>query len=248
MLSPWHALCVRSEHCCPAAQVPAHQRPRAAAHHPPRPLRRVGQRFRRVRARLWPGHPLGENLSNVLLRLSQQLTQATCCHCTGVQLQAFVACLMPAAWTHAGWGRQSNVLLTCVLQLRHMGSSSGAHLGGRSSSAHGCGFLCQQVLDFTDHVWAEYWSASQARWVHLDPCEDALDQPLLYEVRAASPGAHGDFPAELHAFEQLPPACRDARRRGSGLAPCPSRGMLDGKHAVSCASSNAAQRCPGRAR
>ena len=46
-----------------------------------------------------------------------------------------------------------------------------------------------KVLDFTDHVWAEYWSKSKARWVHLDPCEDAFDQPLLYEVRTASPGA-----------------------------------------------------------
>ena len=36
--------------------------------------------------------------------------------------------------------------------------------------------------DCNDHVWAEYWSAAQQRWVHLDPCEGAFDKPLLYEV------------------------------------------------------------------
>ena len=38
------------------------------------------------------------------------------------------------------------------------------------------------ILDVTDHVWCEYWSVKLGRWVHLDPCEAAFDQPLLYSI------------------------------------------------------------------
>lgn len=42
-------------------------------------------------------------------------------------------------------------------------------------------FDARYVLDWTDHVWCEVYSGSQERWLHSDPCEDAMDKPLIYE-------------------------------------------------------------------
>lgn len=36
-------------------------------------------------------------------------------------------------------------------------------------------------MDFTDHVWVEIFIPSLNRFVHADPCERALDTPLMYE-------------------------------------------------------------------
>ncbi|KAL6777099.1 hypothetical protein ACKKBF_B20210 [Auxenochlorella protothecoides x Auxenochlorella symbiontica] len=49
------------------------------------------------------------------------------------------------------------------------------------------GLRARQALDWTDHVWAEVFLPLRAgeapgRWVHADPCEAAMDTPLLYEA------------------------------------------------------------------
>mmetsp|Transcript_100661 Transcript_100661/g.323184 ORF Transcript_100661/g.323184 Transcript_100661/m.323184 type:complete len:560 (-) Transcript_100661:45-1724(-) len=47
------------------------------------------------------------------------------------------------------------------------------------------GFEARYVLDFTDHVWVEVKlqnaSGGNTTWVHADPSEGVLDQPLIYE-------------------------------------------------------------------
>lgn len=41
------------------------------------------------------------------------------------------------------------------------------------------GHTCRWIVDWADHVWAEVLLGD--KWIHLDPCEAAVDKPLLYE-------------------------------------------------------------------
>ncbi|WVW80091.1 hypothetical protein I302_102064 [Kwoniella bestiolae CBS 10118] len=42
------------------------------------------------------------------------------------------------------------------------------------------GVECRYVWNSEDHVWCEYWSPTLQHWVHVDPCEAAINKPLLY--------------------------------------------------------------------
>lgn len=48
------------------------------------------------------------------------------------------------------------------------------------------GHHARWVIDWSDHVWVEFWLGqtnenNSGRWIHLDPCEAACDQPFLYQ-------------------------------------------------------------------
>lgn len=44
------------------------------------------------------------------------------------------------------------------------------------------GYDARLVNDFEDHVWAEVYFPGLKRWVHADPSEGILDEPLTYAV------------------------------------------------------------------
>ncbi len=43
------------------------------------------------------------------------------------------------------------------------------------------GYRARLILDMTDHVWTEVWEEAENRWVHVDPSEKRVGDPLMYE-------------------------------------------------------------------
>merc|ERR1712146_70834 len=46
-------------------------------------------------------------------------------------------------------------------------------------------FTTRWIVDWEDHVWVEIWQdwcpPGEQKWLHVDPCEAAIDEPLLYQ-------------------------------------------------------------------
>jgi len=43
------------------------------------------------------------------------------------------------------------------------------------------GYRARLILDMSDHVWTEVWDKKREMWVHVDPSEKRIDDPLMYE-------------------------------------------------------------------
>ena len=42
-------------------------------------------------------------------------------------------------------------------------------------------YRARLILDMTDHVWTEVWNGKNKSWIHVDPSEKKINDPLMYE-------------------------------------------------------------------
>lgn len=43
------------------------------------------------------------------------------------------------------------------------------------------GYRARLILDVSDHAWTEVWDSTRKIWVHVDPSERRVNDPLMYE-------------------------------------------------------------------
>lgn len=49
------------------------------------------------------------------------------------------------------------------------------------------GYQSRWVVDRDDHVWAEFYLSSSKEWIHIDPCEAAVNEPYIYSHWGKTP-------------------------------------------------------------
>ncbi|KAI0221263.1 Peptide-N(4)-(N-acetyl-beta- glucosaminyl)asparagine amidase [Massospora cicadina] len=69
-----------------------------------------------------------------------------------------------------------------VAVLKSRRGRCGEFTTGFLSLARSLGYDVRQVTDFEDHVWGEVYLPELKRWVHADPSEGVLDEPLTYTL------------------------------------------------------------------
>jgi len=42
-------------------------------------------------------------------------------------------------------------------------------------------YRARLILDMSDHIWTEVWDDKTKEWVHVDPSEKRINDPLMYE-------------------------------------------------------------------
>ena len=42
-------------------------------------------------------------------------------------------------------------------------------------------YRARLILDMSDHVWTEIWDNNLKKWIHVDPSEKRIDDPMMYE-------------------------------------------------------------------
>ncbi len=78
------------------------------------------------------------------------------------------------------------------------------------------------VLAFLDHIWSEYYSEGEKRWIHADPCEARRDAAHLYE------GATDGNTRARHKRERAFANRRWCGCQGLTFLRCPFRALFSG--------------------